>query len=156
MVPELRSNSAGAVYSLCDPAEIFGSAIFDQLPKEEKSLCQMIRSTTIPSANNKKEYIQEISLVAQGPPFKPTIKVVLDEKDAAKAQHEFGKSMHEYAKKNLNSKEIPASKSEGNLQSKKLLNNHHLNKAHHHHHQHQCCSGFGSGSRHRSNACVIN
>lgn len=128
----------------------------------------MIRSTAIPTANNKKEFIQEISLVAQGPPFKPAIKVVnhvepKDEKDMAKQQtgshqYEFGKSMHEYAKKNINSKEIPASKSEGNLQSKKLLNNHHphLNKAHHHHHQHQCCSGFGAGSRHRSNACVIN
>lgn len=86
----------------------------------------------------------------------------------SKSEYEFGKTMHEYAKrlqqKPTLRKEIPTSKSDSNIVDSKNEMNHHAsgsNKGNHywkhdHHHQ-QCCSGFGSGSRHRfqSNACII-
>ncbi|KAJ3631454.1 hypothetical protein MTP99_012583 [Tenebrio molitor] len=192
---ELRSNSAGAVYGMCDPADIFGSMILDNSPIKEdndNASCQLQRSTTVPSSHNKKTFLREVSLVAQGSPLTSPPAILLsnhiektqktplkenasDKKDKDNNQVsrlEIGKSMYDYAKKLDgkksekcgNHKEIPMSKSDGDLQGKKgLMNNlsnshnQHLNKSHHHH-QHQCCSGFGSGNRHRfqSNACVIN
>lgn len=89
-------------------------------------------------------------------------------------KYEFGKSMHEYAKKlekrgECKHKDMPSSKSDGNLCDKQHDANHvsnsksHYfkhNQKHHSHHQHQhqqCCSGFGSSNRSRfqSNACSI-
>ncbi|KAK9875559.1 hypothetical protein WA026_009365 [Henosepilachna vigintioctopunctata] len=86
-------------------------------------------------------------------------------------KYEFGKSMHEYAKK------LGKSKSDRKAQVKeatsqycsacrpghhhrKVGGDHHQPNSHIHHnnpHHQQCCSGFGAGNRHRfqSNACVI-
>ena len=181
---------------MCDPADIFGSIILDNSPIKEDSdklSCQLQKRTSVPTPQSKKTFSQEVSLVAQGSPLtsppaillsnhldkalKPQPKETTTEnKDKDNnQQYEFGKSMYDYAKKFdnnkrnekcVNNREIPVSKSEGDLQGKKSLvnnlsnsHNQHLNKSHHHHHhQHQCCSGFGAANRHRfqSNACVIN
>lgn len=84
-------------------------------------------------------------------------------------EYEFGKSMHEYAKRlqrnNTQKKTLSTSKSDGDLVDSKTEVNHcksgnssgnNFSKHDHHNHQ-QCCTGFGSGSRHRfqSNACEI-
>ncbi|XP_064214716.1 soluble guanylate cyclase 88E isoform X1 [Tribolium castaneum] len=166
-VTKLRSNSAGAVYGMRDPADIFGAMVLDNSPIKE--------DTDRPL----KTFTQEVSLVAQGSPLTspPSIflsnhtekspKAQFDKKDKDNNPYEFGRSMYNYAKKfegRKNEKgahsEMPVSKSDGDLQGKKTLvnlSNSHLNKSNHHH-QHQCCSGFGAGNRHRfqSNACVIN
>lgn len=194
---ELRSNSAGAVYSIFDPSEVFGKTIIvDTSPNKELSdkTYHIKRSTTIPSSRNKGAFIREVSLTAQGSPLPPptgilsnhTDKRVTHSSSTKKEKHdkdtvkyEFGKAMHDYAKKLdaaknkqydgnkvANHKDVvPVSKSDGDIHQKKEIGNHlsnshsthHFNKANHHHHQ--CCSGFGSGgNRHRfqSNACVIN
>lgn len=171
----MRSNSAGAVYGMRDPADVFGSMVLDHSPIKEdidKSTHHLHRSPTLAHRN---AFAEEVSLVAQGSPLKSPPAIFLSnhtekspkkERDNNQVSHyEFGKSMYNYAKrkaeKAVNHSDIPISKSDGDLQGKKALvnnlSNSHLNKSHHHH-QHQCCSGFGTGNRHRfqSNACVIN
>ncbi|XP_044254249.1 soluble guanylate cyclase 88E isoform X2 [Tribolium madens] len=150
---ELRSNSAGAVYGMRDPADIFGAMVRDSSPIKEDA--------DGPSKT------QEVSLVAQGAPLAAPPSIFLsnqfDKKDKDKDNnpYEFGRSMYNYAKKLEGRKgekgEMPVSKSDGDLQGKKTLLNL-SNNLHKNHHQHQCCSGFGAGNRHRfqSNACVIN
>ncbi|XP_044749063.1 soluble guanylate cyclase 88E isoform X2 [Coccinella septempunctata] len=95
--------------------------------------------------------------------------------NAKENKYEFGKSMHEYAKKLSKSKadkKVHVKETEAHMcaSSPSSSGNHNLKKSagHHHHytnshmrhhnpHHQQCCSGFGAGNRHRfqSNACVI-
>ncbi|KAL3267401.1 hypothetical protein HHI36_011530 [Cryptolaemus montrouzieri] len=95
--------------------------------------------------------------------------------DLKETKYEFGKSMHDYAKrfgKSKSDKKVHVKESEaqvcvaspsssGHHSTRKATGHHHHypnSHVHHHnpHHQ-QCCSGFGAGNRHRfqSNACVI-
>lgn len=94
--------------------------------------------------------------------------------NAKESKYEFGKSMHEYAKKlgktkgdkKVQVKETesqmcsPSPSSSGHHNLKKTGHHHHYTNSHmrhHNSHHQQCCSGFGAGNRHRfqSNACVI-
>ncbi|KAJ8951007.1 hypothetical protein NQ318_006391 [Aromia moschata] len=201
---QLRSNSAGAVYSICNPADLFGSVVLEQ-PEENDKVSPINapfmfrnRSTTAPPRTSPFTR-QEVSLTPQGNPLdsapgispnkrenhvnhisamdrNETVPKTVDEiNDTAinvtimqpKKEYEFGKSMHEYAKKlenrnESNHKEVTGSKSDGSICGKKTDANHVSNSRsqsflkQHHQHQ-QCCSGFGNSSRHRyqSNACNI-
>ncbi|CAH1958014.1 unnamed protein product [Acanthoscelides obtectus] len=202
---ELRSNSAGAVYAMADPGDLFGSVVIDQddANSSPRSPTFRNRSTTVPtraicshlspdsditltierpssvtptSCTMVNNASQTDDLELQSKTSKPSAP---DQESPSKQQYEFGKSMHEYAKKMDNRKEsagspdtVTSSKSDGNLCGKikaETSNTNHVSnsrsqhnlKRHHHHHQQnqhqQCCSGFGSSGKNRfqGNACTI-
>lgn len=176
---------------MCDPAQFFGSAVVEPVEDTYK-VCPIDapfhfrnRSTTGPP---KASFNMEVSLLPQDKEIKAP-SIILNSKTAVqnhvnhnnieevkqnevvvekpKIEYEFGKSMYQYAKKLEgkleNHKDVPCSKSEGNLFKKKGDGNSVANsksqqfpKKHQEHHQ-QCCSGFGNPSRskYQSNACSI-
>ncbi|KAF7264931.1 hypothetical protein GWI33_021910 [Rhynchophorus ferrugineus] len=84
---------------------------------------------------------------------------------------EFGRAMYKYAKKlgkhncNHTFKEIPESKSDGDLLANEMMtvcipnskSQPNFTKPSHHRHHQQCCSGFSATHRHKlqNNACVL-
>lgn len=78
---EMRSNSAGAVYSMCDPADFFGSMILEG-NEETYGMCPIViphhfrnRSTTAPPRTNSG---QEVSLISQDKPLKTAPSILLN------------------------------------------------------------------------------
>ncbi|CAH1159479.1 unnamed protein product [Phaedon cochleariae] len=183
---EIRSNSAGAVYTMSDPACLFGSIVLEQEESEkvgefELPTCFRTRCTTAPPSTSHSTFTEEVSLTSQGTAqdfldrdkseFQPPIDQTKGDTEGIQCpdeKFEFGKCMYEYAKRmdkkrECSNMDVMTSKSDGNLCEKSQQFNYVGNSQrsqflkNSQSHQ-QCCSGFGSSQRNRfqSNACSIN
>lgn len=165
IVLESRSYSAGAVYPSSDQADVFGSVISDngeltedtsesncELSSRSNSRCLRGRSPA-PKAVS---YADTSMAIPSRPPTRTRRNT--DSETTLMNNHECAN--HKTANAKQNSVTTPSSKSDGNICSSRMMNNvphsHSQNLGKHYQNQ-QCCSGFGTGNRHRfhSNACII-